>query len=333
MKKRFCAGLAAAMMLFGITAATHAAEQYRRAVVIVSGGAAVSPFTTPTSACKKGWAAGSTDTFLRNYLLKKGHKVFTSPAYSGYGEVPKQGKDDIGPYDDCPAALSDFMTVNSTGDIQLAGVRLANFVNYLQREYGVKEIDFVAHSMGGLYSRSAIKSLQMMQSPIKVRSLTTLATPWDGVPFANFTCAEIKDDFCESIAKSFLENAPVIPVELKRENIEALNKYNANVLNNIPVTLIGADAFKKENGDSAIWPNDGIVNLSSMLAQDASNSGIKHRRCHIFKDGTHSIWISEHKKWSNDTAITWNDKVAAWVDQAIRDAGTAHIQENRQGCP
>ena len=55
------------------------------AVVIVSGGAAVSPFTTPTQACGSGLAAGNTDTALREALLKAGHQVFTSPAAAGEG--------------------------------------------------------------------------------------------------------------------------------------------------------------------------------------------------------------------------------------------------------
>ena len=65
------------------------------AVVIVSGGAAVSPFTTPTQACGSGLAAGNTDTALREALLKAGHQVFTSPtpqkARSNLGRVAKEG--------------------------------------------------------------------------------------------------------------------------------------------------------------------------------------------------------------------------------------------------
>jgi hypothetical protein len=57
------------------------------AVVIVSGGAAVSPFTTPTEGCRSGLAAGNTDTALRESLLNAGHQVFTSPAAAGEGEV------------------------------------------------------------------------------------------------------------------------------------------------------------------------------------------------------------------------------------------------------
>lgn len=34
----------------------------RRVVVMVSGGGAISPFTTPTAGCASGLSAGSTDT-------------------------------------------------------------------------------------------------------------------------------------------------------------------------------------------------------------------------------------------------------------------------------
>ena len=55
------------------------------AVVIVSGGDAISPFTTPTDGCAAGQAAGSTDTALRDALLGAGIPVFTSPANAGPG--------------------------------------------------------------------------------------------------------------------------------------------------------------------------------------------------------------------------------------------------------
>ena len=74
-----------------------------RAVVIVSGGAAVSPFTTPDAACTSGLAAGNTDTFLREYLLGPGMRVFTSPAMTGDG--PVQDQTGFGAFGNCPAAL------------------------------------------------------------------------------------------------------------------------------------------------------------------------------------------------------------------------------------
>ena len=49
------------------------------AVVIMSGGDAVSPFTTPDLACAVGLAAGNTATALRDRLLAEGHQVYTAP--------------------------------------------------------------------------------------------------------------------------------------------------------------------------------------------------------------------------------------------------------------
>ena len=60
------------------------------AVVIVSGGDATSPFTTADQACATGLAAGNSDTALREYLLKQGYAVFTSPAMAGRGQVVDQ---------------------------------------------------------------------------------------------------------------------------------------------------------------------------------------------------------------------------------------------------
>ncbi len=90
-----------------------------------------------------------------------------------------------GPFHHCPKALPAYMTVNSNGDIELAGIHLANFVNYLHDTFGITQVDFVAHSMGGLYSRSAIAYLQATKSPVQIESLTTMGTPWDGAIFAD----------------------------------------------------------------------------------------------------------------------------------------------------
>lgn len=340
------AALTIGMMLLGFSESSTAVEatqpEYREIVLIVSGGAAVSPFTTPTQACETGWAAGSTDTYLRNYLLDKRRNVFTSPAMINGGRVPRTADDNAGPFGNCPAPLPVAMTVNSTGKIQKAGEHLANFVRYLVATYKVKQIHFVAHSMGGLFSRAAIGQLQKSNPTLKISSLTTLATPWNGVSFANYGCDEIDDQFCTSLKSEF--TSLDILNELKREQISQLNKQNAGVLEHIPVTLIGADAFKtsikpdtipakKENAD--IWPNDGVVNLSSMLAQNLPDDVINHRRCHISQGKTHSIWVSSHAqpRMDESTAITWNPEVADWVNQAIKSAKENQPLPARQGCP
>ena len=321
-------------------AASASVSAQTRATIIVSGGAAISPFTTPTASCKlrPGYAAGSTDNFMRTHLLGKGRRVFTSPAMIGLGKVTDQGAAG-GPFGKCPKALPAYMTVNSVGDIQIAGVHLANFAHYLQRRFGIKQVDFVAHSMGGLYSRSAIQFLRDTGSSLKVRSLTTLGTPWAGAAFANpknpndpnSAC----DGFiiCEELLTVFGAHGPIVMVEQRFDQMTALNKANAGALKGIPVTLIVGDAFVKAGGDTNVWPSDGITTPLSGLAVALPDSVINHRRCHLLPGGTHSIYISKQAGLAEDTAITWNNKVGGWVNDAIVNAGKALKQPNRQGCP
>ncbi len=114
-----------------------------------------------------------------------------------------------------------------------------------------------------------------------------------------------------------------------------LNTYNAGVLDKIPVTLIAGNAFTKQGGAAHAWPNDGIVNLASALAQDVPDAVIPHRRCHLYEGGTHSLWISAHAdpQRPEAAAITWNGTVGEWIERAIREADVALWQPNREGCP
>ena len=88
-----------------------------RAVVIVSGGGAVSPFTTPTEACEYGLAAGNSDTALREYLLEQGKQVYTAPAMLTWGEVVEPEPDSFGAFGDCPNPLPEQLNIMSAGDI------------------------------------------------------------------------------------------------------------------------------------------------------------------------------------------------------------------------
>ena len=55
---------------------------------------------------------------------------------------------------------------------------LAAFVRWLGAEHGFESVDLVGHSMGGLFSRAAIRELRP-DGP-RVERLVTLGTPWDG---------------------------------------------------------------------------------------------------------------------------------------------------------
>ena len=236
-----------------LTACGGGAESPKRAastaVVIVSGGDATSPFTTADQACATGLAAGNTDTALREYLLDQGYAVYTSPAMAGRGQVVDQTG--FGAFGVCPVTLPENMTVNSTGSIDTAGEHLARFLNWLHTDKGVNEVDFVAHSMGGLYSRAAIRVLTTTNSPVKVRSLTTIGTPWQGSYLSDYANGLMPltdclgDKLCESGMKDMADEVKRLMAGSAREVNQAFlmgkngwNEFQSGVLDKIPVVLI-----------------------------------------------------------------------------------------------
>lgn len=314
------------------------------AVVIVSGGDATSPFTTPDQACATGLAAGNTDTALREYLLKQGYAVYTSPAMAGRGQVTDQTG--FGAFGVCPVTLPENMTVNSTGSIDTAGEHLARFLNWLHTDKGVTEVDFVAHSMGGLYSRAAIRVLATTNSPVKVRSLTTIGTPWQGSYLADYANGLLPltdclgDKLCETGMKGMADEVKRLMAGSGREVNQAFlmgkdgwNEFQSGVLDRIPVVLIAGQKFTKQGQvNPAVWPNDGIVALQSALAKSVGDPVVPHRRCYTFDD-THSIYVSNMAGLDWKTALTWDPQVFEVVHKAIEDAPKALDGPNREGCP
>ena len=315
-----------------------------QAVVIVSGGDATSPFTTPDQACATGLAAGNTDTALREYLLKQNYTVFTSPAMAGRGQVVDQTG--FGAFGVCPVTLPENMTVDSTGSIDTAGEHLARFLNWLHTEKGVTEVDFVAHSMGGLFSRAAIRVLTTTNAPVKVRSLTTIGTPWQGSYLSDFANGIVPltdclgDKLCESAMNTFKARVLQLMAGSGREVNKAFlmgkggwNEFQSGVLNQIPVVLIGGKKFSAPAGQAnpAVWPNDGLVALQSALAKDIGDPVLPHRRCFSFDD-THSIFVSNAAGLDWKVALTWDPQVFDVVHKAIEDAPKALDGPNREGC-
>lgn len=301
------------------------------AVVVVSGGDATSPFTTPDQACGSGLAAGNTDSAIRQYLLEHGHTVYTSPAVAGRG--PVTDTDGFGAFGAAPIALPEIMTVNSTGSIDTAGEHLARFFTFLRHDYGVDQIHVVGHSMGGLYSRAAFRVLQALNSPIRIRSLTTIGTPWQGSylsDYANGITAKadaLGDAFCEAAMDEMRAEVLRLMAGSGREVNQAFlmgadgwNDYQAGVLDDIPVTLVAGNRFSAPGDDpaanSTVWPNDGLVATSSALAADISDAVLPNRRSVTF-DGTHSIYVSDAAGLPWETALTWDPRVLEVVRQAI----------------
>ncbi|MCI4676891.1 esterase/lipase family protein [Candidatus Mycolicibacterium alkanivorans] len=313
-------------------------------MVIVSGGDATSPFTTPDQACATGLAAGNSDTALREYLLKQGYAVYTSPATAGRGQVTDQTG--FGPFGMCPVTLPENMTVNSTGSIDTAGEHLARFLDWLHTDKGVNEVDFVAHSMGGLYSRAAVRVLTSTNSPVKVRSLTTIGTPWQGSYLSDYgnglmpltDC--LGDKFCETGMKGFADEVRQLMAGSGREVNQAFlmgkdgwNEFQSGVLDKIPVVLIAGKKFTKDGQvNPAVWPNDGFVALQSALAKSISDPVLPQRRCYTFDD-VHSIYVANLAGLDWKTALTWDPQVFDVVHKAIEDAPKALESPNREGCP
>lgn len=91
------------------------------AVVLVSGGAAVTPYTDTAHAAASGLAAGNTMTALRAHFRERGIRVFTAPARIGAGEV----REDVGwqGFADVPVVLPAGVTINAVGHVDDAGRR------------------------------------------------------------------------------------------------------------------------------------------------------------------------------------------------------------------
>ena len=322
-------------------------SQPSRAVVIVSGGATRSPFTTPTQACKDGegfLAAGNTDTELREGLLAAGKQVYTAPVMDTWGPVQEPPADSLGPFADCPIVLPETMTILSTGDITAGGERLARFLSYLNSEYGVTDVDLVGHSNGGLWSRSAIWVLKNTDSPITIRSLTAMATPNEGSVPGRYTVGEIDlatckgNSYCKKALKDWIPFVDEYDKGLNREDTmkylsgpQGWSAAQGNVLDGIPVTLLGGTYLKAKGGDPTVWPYDGTVSRFSAWATDTSDSIIPWRTCWE-APLLHTIYQSDALKLPWSTAITNDPAAIARVNQAIDESDTALQQPNRQGC-
>ncbi len=318
-----------------------------RAVVLVTGGALVTPFTTPTAACKDGdgfLSAGNTNTALRTFLLAEGKQVYTAPAMNNWGPVQEPSPDSLGPFTDCPPQLPESMTILTTGDLNAGGERLARFINYLHTEYGITDVDLVGHSNGGLWSRAAIKVLKDTNAPVTVRSLTTLGTPHVGAIPPRFHAGEIDlascmgQAFCEKTVQGWNDLVTSTDKGLSAEDtvryLSGPGGWSAaqgDALDGIPVTLMAGTYFEATGGDLLLWPSDGTVSRYSALASDVPDSVMPLRSC----------WQAPLVHWVGyavELGVPWTESITdnpdalARVNQAIDESDTSSEKPNRQGC-
>ena len=333
------AGLAAVSILASACGSSDSQED-RPTVVIVSGLAAISPYTTPDAACASGFAAGNTDSFLRQQMLGAGFDVYTAPAMIGGGPVVDQAGEG-GPFADCPAQPPAEVTANPIVSPLTVGGQVADFLRYLKDTEGVDAVHVVAHSMGGVFSRVAIADLKDAGDGPRILSLTTVGSPWEPVMLGDFAPGEDPSAACDGneaclAFQAFALSVPSIVSEMlpfvQSANFLPWSRAQAGVLDGIPVTLIGGTYFTKEGGSPATWPNDAVVQIDQALARGVSDEVLPHRTCHSFPN-THSLSVSAMVQEPEETALTWNPAVAEVVIAGINAAPTASESPNRQGCP
>lgn len=294
------------------------------AVILVSGGAAVTPYTDPDRAAGSGLAAGNTLTALRDHLRSRGTPVFTAPARLGDGTV----REDSGwqGFSDVPVVLPAEVTINSVGGIDAGGARLAAFVRWLADEHGLTSIDLVAHSMGGLFCRAAIRELQG-QRP-SVRRLVTLGTPWDGSLLGDVLTGEIAvaDANGDVGTAQILDRSSAYAAEhsqgaadqVSRRFLRDWNTTQAGALDDITVTALAGGHFHASIEPRQLWPHDGLVAQRSARADEIPADVLPHVVRHTMADDVHSIFFADAFGLPWEQALTWDPDVFERVDAALR---------------
>lgn len=297
------------------------------AVVLVSGGGAVTPYTTPTAAAGRGQAAGNTMTALRAFLLDRGHAVYTSPARISVGEVSEDtGWEGFG---DVPEVLPASMTVNAVGRIDDAGAALDAFLEHIADVHGIESIDLIGHSMGGLFSRAALARRRGRPRAVPVRRLITLGTPWTGgilgdVIVGDLTLADAHGDrTAEVIMRESVQyaadNSEGAADEVSERYLAGPDGWNARqtgILDGIPVTLIAGSALRAAAEPTRLWPHDGLVARRSALAELVPAEVLPSSTRHEFDD-VHSIFVADRLELPWERALTWDPEVHAVVERAL----------------
>lgn len=265
----------AATCALALAASAGAATQYPEAVVLVSGFDTQTPFTTPDPSCDgKEGEAWSPATGVAATLKAAGRKVFTAPVR----QSESGGLEPCSPDGPAPP-LADY--VDSNGEVDANGEALAGFVAFLRDEYGVRRLQLVGHSDGGLWSRSAITQDSAYEG-VAIRSLTTLGTPHTGSFVADLAIeveggkCDFEDKVLQGLCLVFRTSVEAIVDDIGQTATEELtNDYLAtwNPLQRIgscPVTGIAGTYVNVPLVPFTYYnPDDGLVGEASALGRSA----------------------------------------------------------------
>ena len=290
-----------------------AAASRQRAAVIVSGGGSTSPFTTPDAACSVGLAAGNTDTALRATLLEAGITTFTAPVTVGGGEaVADPGWSGFA---EPPHVLPSDMTVDSVGDVEESAACLARFLGHLHVEYGVRDVDIVAHSLGGVIARSAHMQMHAAGAPVRIISLTSIGTPWLGSFVRHYDresmpMPEPAASFAYSLMAHMRQGGRLV-AQADAPPLWSAGKEHG--LDGLALTRIAGTYF---TGEGEPYPHDGMASRTSVFAAGADPVVFPSASCHEVPD-VHSISFARVMNLEWERSITWDPRVMDLVVAAI----------------
>jgi triacylglycerol lipase len=242
------------------------------AVVLVSGFTSSNPFTTSAPECAG--TEGEAWTTVAPTLKAAGLTVFTAP--EGPGATPPAPCSGGGPLPPSDAFI------DTQGDLDTNGRALARFVAFLRDAYGVTSVQFVGHSDGGLWSRSAIAQADAYAG-VRVLSLNTVASPHtgsfvaDAAMLAQSIDCVVPDRRTAQACRSLTSAARLIsslggPTAIAELTYTYMGTWAASQpFGGCPVTVLDGTAFVVPGPVSQIPryynPSDGVVGQASALAQ------------------------------------------------------------------
>ena len=316
----------------------------RRCTVVVSGGGSISPFTSPSAACAAGLPAGGTDSALREALLEAGIETYTAPVTVGNGQAV--GDPGWGGFAEPPLILPADMTIDSVGDVEESAACLVRFLGHLHEQYGVREVDVVAHSLGGIISRSAHMQMRASGAPLAIISLTSIGTPWLGSfvrhhDLETMPMPEPAASYAYSLMEHMRQGGRLVAKAATAPLWSAGKEHGLDglVLTRIAGTYftgagdpgrqasglgpLEGDPGRQASGlgplDDDPYPHDGMASRASVFATDADPVVFPPASCHDVPD-VHSIAFARVMDLEWERSITWDPRVMDLVVEAVRRA-------------
>jgi len=295
-----------------------------RVVVLIPGGGGNSPFTTPDRDCATGLAAGGQLTALRAAVLDAGFPGYTCPARVGGGVM--EADPGWGGFADGPPPMPAELTINSVAPIPESGEHLARFISHLAAEAGVTEVDLIGYSLGGVIGRDAAGRLQRADSPVRVRSLISVGTPWLGSFVLRYDPAYLPlpppiIDFVASFIGDVDSTVSSVPRDRTRREPVWAHGYD-HVLDGLSLTRVAGTYFPASPiqwGDEVVQleANDGFCTKVSALALGADPIALPTAAC-FDVPALHSNYLADLIDVPWDRGVNWHPDTCAIVVEALR---------------